>query len=224
MNRPKEDLTGREFDRLKVIRYIPASEREGYGKKKDSRVWLCECSCGNTVRLRTQQLTHGKARSCGCYCKDVFRKRIEENRTHGKKNTRLYRIWGDMKDRCFNQSAKDYPRYGGKGVNICEQWVNDFQSFYDWSIKNGYSDNLTLDRIDNNGNYEPDNCRWATMKEQCRNRSNTLIIEYKGEKRPLSEWCEILNIDYHSAHWRLKNGWSVQKSFETPTRKMRKKE
>lgn len=223
MKKPKYNLTGKKFERLTVIRYISAEERDGFSHKKDSRRWLCKCDCGNIVRLRTEQLLQGKAKSCGCYIKDIFHNQTIKNTTHGLKNTRLYRIWNNIKDRCYNKNCKDYFKYGGRGIRVCNEWLDNFQEFYDWCILNGYSDNLSIDRIDVNGNYEPNNCRWVTMKMQCRNRRNNLILEYKGERKSLAEWCEELNLDYHLVHNRLYNDWTVERAFETPKRILKRK-
>lgn len=223
MKKSKYDLTGKKFERLTVIRYIPAEEREGHSIKKDNRRWLCKCDCGNFVRLRTEQILKGKAKSCGCYIKDIFRNQTIKNTTHGLKKTRLYRIWNNMKDRCCNENCKDYFKYGGRGIKVCKEWRDDFQVFYDWSINNGYTDDLSIDRINVNGNYEPSNCRWTTNKIQCRNRTNNLLLEYKGKTKSLAEWCEELNLDYHLMHDRICNNWSVERAFETPKKIMRRK-
>jgi len=223
MKKPKEDFTGRRFERLKVIRYIPSQEREGYGAKKDSRVWLCQCDCGNYIKLRTTQLKEGKAKSCGCYVKELLFEQTKKNTTHGKKNTRLYSIWHGIKGRCLNETDKDYRKYGGRGIKVCKEWIDDFMNFYNWSMANGYRDDLTIDRVDNDGNYEPDNCRWITNKEQSRNRRSNTIYTYKGEGKPLSELCEICGVDYQLIHHRLKRGWSIEKAIETPRRKIKRK-
>lgn len=144
---------------------------------------------------------------------------------HGMTKTRPYRIWQSMKNRCSNTRSLRYVDYGGRGITVCDEWKNDFQAFYDWAMNNGYSDELTLDRIDNNGNYSPDNCRWATPAEQNSHTRKSCLLEYNCEVRTLKEWCEKLKLPY----WRMKdrinrNGWTVQKAFETPIRKHKKYE
>ena len=134
------------------------------------------------------------------------------NYKHGLRNTRLYRIWAGMKNRCYNQNDSHYSRWGAKGIVVCDEWKNDFQAFYDWAICHGYSDELTRDRIDNDGNYSPDNCRWATVKEQNCNKKNVKFIEFNGESKLLDEWAEVLNIKPKTLWMRLYfYNWPVKK-------------
>lgn len=135
---------------------------------------------------------------------------------HGLSNSRLYRIWRGIINRCENPNRKAYPRYGGRGIKMCDEW-RDFINFYDWAIANGYQDNLTIDRIDNNGNYEPLNCRWATVKEQCRNQRTNRLITINGETKCLKEWCEIYKISYKTVHARIhRDNWSVIHALTVP--------
>ena len=129
--------------------------------------------------------------------------------------TRIYETWQDMKRRCYNKQNVRYNRYGGRGIKVCEEWLNNFQSFYDWAISNGYSDDLTIDRIDNDGNYEPSNCRWSTVKEQCNNRSSNINITIGNATKSLMSWCEIFNVDYKKVHSRYqRNGYeSIDRLF-----------
>ena len=122
--------------------------------------------------------------------------------------TRIYETWQDMKRRCYNKQNARYDRYGGRGITVCDEWLNNFQSFYDWAISNGYSDDLTIDRIDNDGNYEPSNCRWSTAKEQCNNRGSNINITIGNATKSLMCWCEIFNVDYKKVYARYKrNGY-----------------
>lgn len=141
------------------------------------------------------------------------------NYKHGLRNTRLYGIWAGMKNRCYNQNDFHYSRWGAKGITVCDEWKNSFQAFYDWAISNGYKNDLTIDRIDNNGNYEPSNCRWTTVKEQNRNKKNVKFIEFNGESKLLDEWAEILNIKPKTLWMRLYfYNWPVEKAFTTKVR------
>ena len=143
--------------------------------------------------------------------------------THKLSDSRIYKIYYAMKQRCFNPKTKNYSGYGGRGITVCQEWVDNFLCFYDWSIKNGYEEKLengrnklTLDRIDNNGNYEPSNCRWVVQKVNERNKRTNRIIEFNGEKRTIVEWSEMLNIPVSRLYNRLFDGWSVERAFTTP--------
>lgn len=132
------------------------------------------------------------------------------------KNTRLFRIWGNMRTRCSNKNTSYYHRYGGRGIIICEEWRNNFKAFYDWAMSNGYTDNFTIDRIDNDGNYCPENCRWITIGEQALNRSKHHYYVVNGETKSLAEWCYIHKKNYKSVRDRLKRGWSIERALTEP--------
>lgn len=204
-----KDLTGQRFGRLVVIEraenYVQPS-----GQKKTQ--WRCKCDCGNEIITVGYNLTRGLCTSCGCV---RIERLVQMNKTHGKSNHILFSKWEHMKDRCYNPKDKRYKNYGGRGIKICNEWLNSFESFYEWSLENGYKDGLTIDRIDVNGNYEPNNCRWTTWDVQCNNRTNNVYIEYNGEINTLKQWCDILNIDYKKAHNRIhKLKWDVKRAFE----------
>lgn len=218
MKKPKVDYTGQRFRYLTAVRYIPPNERSGYSRDKDTRNWLCKCDCGKYVRVRSDQLKDCRVQSCGCMSRILSG---EKHKKHGMKRTRLYRIWNDMKDRCGNKNAKDYPRYGERGITVCDEWRDDFRLFYAWSMGNGYQDELSIDRIDNNKGYSPENCRWVSGKVQCRNKSNNVLIEYQGERKTIAEWCELLGVNRALAYHRHSAGWASEKIFETPVRKQR---
>lgn len=146
------------------------------------------------------------------------------NYIDGRKNTRLYSIYNNMKTRCYNAKSQFYYRYGGRGITICEEWKNDFQVFYEWAMINGYSDGLTIDRIDNNGNYEPDNCRWVDKRTQAVNKCTNHLVTIEGVTKSLKEWSEIFCINYQTVQDRLKRGWSEEKALKSPVQtKFRRK-
>lgn len=149
------DLTGQRFGKLVVL------ERAKGNSKQIN--WLCKCDCGRTTVVQGSNLKNGHIRSCGCLIS-------ESNTKHGQWNTRLYRIYHAMKQRCYNPNSAPYPFYGGRGITVCSEWLNDFQAFYDWAMSNGYRDDLSIDRIDVDGNYEPGNCRWTIKTLQSFNR------------------------------------------------------
>lgn len=188
----KVDLTGQKFGYLTVLRFD-----ENPSNKRTK--WICACKCGNLASVQTQQLKQGKTISCGC------RRYETKNQTHGMRHTRLYAIWCGMKKRCSNESEKSYSRYGGRGITVCEEWASDFIPFYNWSMENGYEEHLTIDRIDNEKGYCPENCRWITQAEQQGNKTNNILVEHNGETKTLAEWCRIMDQPYQRIHDRMKS-------------------
>ena len=134
---------------------------------------------------------------------------------HGMSHSRLYQIWNSMKQRCSNPNAISYPRYGARGISVCPEWENSFASFRDWAITHGYADNLTIDRIENDGNYEPSNCRWATNKEQQNHTSYTRLYTYNGETLSIMQWAEKTGIHPNMLYKRLNRGWDIEKAIKT---------
>lgn len=160
------DLTGKRYGKLTVIKRAEQNHVSPCGTV--SVVWVCQCDCGNIVLVLGKNLRSGKSTNCGCIRKINLPK---SRRTHGdSRNCRLYRIYHDMINRCKNPNTENYHRYGGRGISVCDEWLNSYEKFRNWALLNGYTDNLTLDHINNDGNYAPDNCRWVTHKENCQNR------------------------------------------------------
>lgn len=158
------DLVGERFGRLIVVSRAP-------NNNKGNTMWNCQCDCGGVITIVGYSLKSGRTQSCGCIHSEVVKKTNKATKTtHGEKNSRLYHIWRGMKQRCNNPNNKDYPKYGGRGIRICKDWKDDFCTFRNWAVNNGYAPDLTIDRINNDGNYEPSNCRWATSTQQNSNR------------------------------------------------------
>ena len=197
-----KDITGQKFGRLTAIKYL-------YNSNAGKAVWLCKCDCGNLIEAISGNLCSGMTNSCGCYKKD------RHPVIHGMSNSRLHKIWQNMKTRCYNKNNTAYKNYGARGIAVCDNWKNDFQSFYNWSISNGYKDTLTLDRIDNNKGYSQNNCRWVTRKQQNRNTRRTRKYTIDGVTKCLKDWCKFYNIRYSTVLDRLnKLNWTIEKALE----------
>lgn len=210
------DISNQKFGRLTVI--------EKSQKICGKTAWKCICDCGNITYVTTSNLTCNRIRSCGCIKQEILMKR---NITHNQRHTKLYEVWKSIKQRCYNPKHHAYKNWGGRGIKVCDEWKENFQAFYDWSYSNGYKeecqksekDKLTIDRINNDGDYCPSNCRWVNRTTQSRNKRVNKKIIYKNEEHCLVEWCEILNLYYQTINARLRRGWSIEKSFETPTKR-----
>lgn len=202
------DLTGQRFGRLTVI------DRVGKNRHREA-VWSCQCDCGNECLVGGYNLRSGHSTSCGCLSVDKARLM---NKSHGKYGSRLYNIWRNMKARCYRVSSEDFVNYGTRGITMFGEWKDDFQAFYDWAVVNGYREDLTIDRIDVNGNYCPENCRWVTPKEQANNTRLNRRIEFKGETNTISEWADICGIKYHTLYARIViKRWGLEEALTTPT-------
>lgn len=198
-----KDISGQKFGRLIALYKL-------HNYHKTGSYWLCYCECGNVTEVYLSNLSRGATMSCGCLNKELTSKRSKK---HGMKNTRLYYIWSHIKARCYNKNHDNYKYYGGRGIIVCDNWKNDFIAFYNWAIANGYQDNLTIDRIDVNGNYEPNNCRWASWKQQQRNTRHNRNITSNGETHCLIEWCEILGVNRSTVYSRLRRGSTIYKAL-----------
>lgn len=208
-----KNIAGMRFGRL--IAVSVDKEKSSYGKT----YWICKCDCGGQKSVYVSNLLRGATRSCGCLHLEVAYLNGYKPKTHGLSKHRLYKIWCGIIDRCTNHNNPAYERYGGRGISMCKEWRNNFLSFYNWAIKNGYDKNLAIDRIDNNGNYEPDNCRWATPKEQANNTRANIRIEWNGINHTLTEWSEITGIKANTIRKRIfELGWSVEHALSIKKR------
>ena len=207
----KLDISGQRFGRLVAIRPVDM----GINGKS---YWLCNCDCGNETVVSIGNLRSGNTKSCGCLQKENGVKRGHDSAKHGMARSHIYRVWRLMKDRCYNQNKDGYDRYGGRGITVCDEWLgeNGFVNFLEWSNNNGYADGLQIDRIDNDGNYSPDNCRWVTNKVNMRNRSVNHYIDTPFGHITIAEFAEKINGDYdlvyaqvtrqkHSIEWIMDN-------------------
>ena len=204
-----QDLTGMTFGRLNVLCRV---EDKSYPSGRHDIQYRCKCECGNEIIVLGIHLRSGHTKSCGCFRQDTSRKTRTK---HGKTDTRLYVIWKNMKSRCLNPNHNDYHLYGGRGITICKEWLDSFDAFEKWSMENGYSDDLTLDRQDVNGNYQPGNCRWITQKAQCNNTRRNIKIDFNGETHTMKEWASILNINYGTLSSRIERGWTYERALST---------
>lgn len=206
MNDKNQDIVSSQYGRLTVQKLAYKKNRRLY--------YTCLCECGRQVDIRKDQLTRGITKSCGCLQKDVAKETMAANMTkHGLSDHPLNKVLNSMKQRCYNENDKGFKYYGGRGISICNEWLNDFKAFYNWAIENGYKSGLSIDRIDVNDNYTPKNCRFVSMEIQNVNKKSNVFIEYKGETRTLSEWCEKLNLKYSTTYMRLNRGWNIEKAF-----------
>ena len=206
------NIKGERFGKLVALEFMPKTE-------KRRSCWLCLCDCGKECYRNVTELRIGRTKSCGCLRKKVT---SEKFRKHGQTGTRLYQTWINMKGRCYNEKNHSYEDYGGRGITVCEKWRYDFQTFEDWALKNGYEESLTIDRVDVNGNYEPENCRWANYEQQARNTRTAVMITVNKSTRHLLEWCEITGADYDTVYGRIRHGWEEVEALITPKGERRK--
>ena len=205
------DMTGKVFGRLKVIE---KAGRKIYGGR-DMPAWRCKCECGNEVFVCRQELRDKK--SCGCLKIDVLRERSTKHGECIGKQSRLYKVYQNMLRRCSDPNSTEYQNYGGRGISVCDEWANNPESFFEWSKSNGYNETLTLDRIDVDKNYSPNNCRFVTMKVQANNTTRNHRITYNGETLTMSEWADKTGIPYSTLRSRINClGWDIEKALTHP--------
>ena len=199
------DLTGRRFGRLTVI--------ERAENRNNHTMWRCVCECGNEITTRMDNLTRGGSLSCGCYNRE---RSSEHHKRHGESDTRLHREWRKIRYRCSKLGHDRWEDYGGRGITVCPEWRNSFEAFRDWALANGYRDDLTIDRINVNGNYCPENCRWVTNQVQQNNRRDNHYIEYNGEKHTITEWARLYGLKENALVHRILRGWDIGRALHTP--------
>ncbi len=203
----KADIkVGQRFGRLTILQEEPVYVLPS-GRRK--RYFLCRCDCGNEISIRLESLAQGKTISCGCY-------RSEKASTHRLTHHPLYGVWRDMRSRCDGRNKRSFHNYGERGIKVCDEWKNSFESFYEWCINNGYRKGLTLDRIDVDDNYSPENCRFVTMKVQQNNKRNNLFYVIDGNKKTLTEWCNIYKINFNTVRKRLNKGMDILLALTVP--------
>lgn len=206
-------LCGKRFGRLLVLE--PTDRRD---KHCGHIIWKCLCDCGNITYATTGNLTakNNFTASCGCM-------RREKHTTHNMSKTSIYKAYTAMKQRCNNPKNQNYFRYGGRGIKVCEEWngENGFENFYNWAMGHGYKEGLTIDRIDNDDGYSPDNCRWVTQLVQMNNHRRNRYITVDGKKKTISQWARELNASQGMIHWRLQNGWGEKEAVTTPSTRKR---
>lgn len=220
MDKRIKDLCGRQFNRLIVVSYHGKLVRGSQTRT----FWNCICQCGNIKKVWAYDLVTGKNGSCGCLEWENLQRIQKERITHGKsrgETLKMYNIWKSIVSRCTNPEDRAYPNYGGRGISVCEKWKNSIDLFIE-DMGDRPSLKHSIDRIDNNGNYEPSNCRWATQKEQMRNTRSNVCLEYKGEIKCVSEWAEELGVNQRSLRNRIKRWGDIEKAFTTPVKYKKK--
>jgi hypothetical protein len=199
----KINLIGMKFSCWEVI-------DQGKNNKHNQITWVCKCDCGTVKEVLGGCLRSGKTTNCGC--------KRKTHTIHGQSGKRLYRIYQNMITRCYNNSTKGFKYYGGKGIFVCDEWVQDRKNFFKWALENGYEETLTLDRIDSNKDYSPLNCRWTTQKKQNQNKSNNHFITFRRQTKTLSEWSELYKINHKTILRRLEHGWDLENVFNEKPR------
>lgn len=200
-----DDFVGKRFGKVVVLSF----KSKGVYREP---LWCCKCDCGKEFVTSAYRLVAGRTKTCGC-----------SRRIHKLTNHPLYGIWINMRRRCHDAKSDNYYRYGARGIHVCDKWFADFKAFYDWSMENGYKKGLTIDRIDNDKGYSPDNCRWVDYKTQARNKRNNHLLTYGGVTKTLQEWSYEYKIHHATLYQRItKLGWDIEKALTTPPNKLQK--
>lgn len=206
------DLTGQRFGRLVVLKRAVS---DNHGAK-----WFCRCDCGNTLSVRAYALRSGHTVSCGCY-------RLEQTlsavTTHAESGTKLHKVWRGIKWRCYDVHSPVYKYYGARGIIVCDEWIDNFENFRDWALANGYQEGLSIDRINVDGDYSPQNCRWGDAFTQMNNTRRNHFMEFQGEIHSVSEWSRLKGISVGCLFSRLRRGWSVERTLTEPARDNKRK-
>lgn len=197
-----KDYTGQKFGRLTAIELDHTQRKHSY--------WKFKCECGSDLVLRVDTVVSGNTKSCGCYNREAHR---VQKLTHGFSKQKVYHVFYAMKSRCYDPSNVAFEYYGGRGIKICDEWLRSPSSFCEWAYANGYSNGLTIDRIDVNGDYSPDNCRWVSRKTQNENTRRNTWLTYNGETMILRDWCQRFNVNMATACSRIKRGLSFEQVF-----------
>lgn len=200
------DMTSQRFGHWFVLKRAQKNQNK-------KAMWICRCDCGREAVVVGCNLRSGITTRCkSCASREIAT-------THGYSRTRLHNIWANMKARCKNKRCPTFKHYGGRGISVCKEWMESFEAFRDWALRNGYSEGLEIDRINNDGNYCPENCRWATRKQQNRNTSQNRMITINGTTKNISEWAELSGVNYFTIRWRLRNGISGENLLTKPAPK-----
>lgn len=197
----------KKYGRLTIVRQLDISED---GKKR----YLCKCECGKETIVFAENLLSGHTKSCGCLKKEIIE--AGAHTTHGLSKTRIYRIWKGMRKRCKNPNDSNYHKYGGRGIKVCSEWDSDFLSFYYWAMENGYDDSLSIDRIDNNKGYSPDNCQWSSEARQANNRRSNHLVTIDNKTHSINEWSKIVGISTVVIYKRIKQGMTEVEAITKP--------
>lgn len=211
------DISGNKFGRLTALK---VDHSDGH-----SNFWLCKCECGNLIVVRLQHLRQGMTKSCGCLQREICKTRGEKSkigertRTHGLSNHPLHNVWNGMKTRCYNRNHKYFHRYGGRGISVCDAWRDNFLDFYNWCVDHGYKNGMTVDRIDNDGDYKPSNCRLVDYVEQANNRSNTIYVIHNGKSYTISDICKLTGLKRRTVYERIKKGLPFEEITNTELKK-----